>query len=210
MLCTRPCTRIRGLEAILIKTCTKCSVEKDESEFYADRAKRSGLSTVCKVCVKVRIKKYQEENKPLVAARKAAWAFINQNTISVKRKAYRKENKEMIAENIKAWRIRNAESIKVGGKLWREENRNPLSERKKAYRRKNSQRLSFEARKRKQLLDSIDELPFRPMGSSGIGVWWSVPPSGVPSNRRYQGPRGPSQIRWKTPHFKYTTLVRQS
>lgn len=33
-----------------MKTCTKCEVEKDESEFYADKRQRAGLRSYCKQC----------------------------------------------------------------------------------------------------------------------------------------------------------------
>ena len=55
-----------------MKTCTKCRLEKDESEFTKNKSKRSGYSSWCKVCCKLYLKiyhkVYQERNKVRVSA----------------------------------------------------------------------------------------------------------------------------------------------
>lgn len=35
-----------------MKTCSKCKIEKDESEFYKKKAAKDGITTICKTCYK--------------------------------------------------------------------------------------------------------------------------------------------------------------
>lgn len=46
-----------------MKTCSKCNIEKPESEFYKDSRNNYGIRPHCKVCVKETSKKYRENNK---------------------------------------------------------------------------------------------------------------------------------------------------
>ena len=40
--------------------CTKCKIEKDESEFYRVKAKRNGRKSWCRSCCVLDVKKYKE------------------------------------------------------------------------------------------------------------------------------------------------------
>ena len=46
-----------------VKKCIKCKEEKEETEFYKDRARKDGLTRYCKVCQKVHLKKWQKKNQ---------------------------------------------------------------------------------------------------------------------------------------------------
>lgn len=47
-----------------MKTCPKCHTEKDNSEFYRDRFKASGLSVYCKACISEKGKLYRKNMTP--------------------------------------------------------------------------------------------------------------------------------------------------
>lgn len=46
--------------------CNKCGVDKPESEYYADRKRKSGLSTICKDCVRKAVKERASKNKEAI------------------------------------------------------------------------------------------------------------------------------------------------
>ena len=62
-----------------MKVCSRCKQEKPFEGFSKDRAKKDGLSSRCKVCVK----QYREQNKERILERN---------------KQYREQNKESISE----------------------------------------------------------------------------------------------------------------
>ena len=46
----------------MVKTCTKCGVEKDCSEFHKDKGKSMGVSSICKVCRCEYFKGWRKDN----------------------------------------------------------------------------------------------------------------------------------------------------
>ncbi len=53
----------------MIKTCSKCNIEKDESEFYRDKASTDGFRYYCKVCSKESAALWEKNNPTRVADR---------------------------------------------------------------------------------------------------------------------------------------------
>lgn len=47
-----------------MKTCLKCNVKKEQSEFHKDKIKKDGFNIYCKLCVSVKNKAYKEWAKP--------------------------------------------------------------------------------------------------------------------------------------------------
>ena len=52
------------------KTCSKCIVEKDLSEFYKDRSRKDGLYSRCKKCHNEAVKRYSQTDKGKESNRK--------------------------------------------------------------------------------------------------------------------------------------------
>ena len=75
-----------------MKTCNKCKIEKELTEFHKDKGKKDGHSTCCKICAKARTAKWQVENKD----RK------NRNQAK-----YRNSNKELLAKRYKEYTANN-------------------------------------------------------------------------------------------------------
>lgn len=46
-----------------MKTCSKCKLEKNESEYHACKKSKSGLQAQCKVCRNAQIKVWKEKNR---------------------------------------------------------------------------------------------------------------------------------------------------
>ena len=46
-----------------MRKCTKCGVEKDNSEFYADKRRKDGLQSACKECMRAMSKRWSDTHK---------------------------------------------------------------------------------------------------------------------------------------------------
>lgn len=73
-----------------MKTCSKCGLEKEESEFYKFR---TGLQARCKACVKA----YRDANKEKKSAYAKAYRETNKEKMSAEKRVYYKANKEKIS-----------------------------------------------------------------------------------------------------------------
>ena len=95
-----------------MKVCSKCKQEKPFEGFSKERARKDGLRSQCKDCVK----QYREQNK---------------ESIRERNKQHREQNKESISEYQKQYYEQNKESIKQ----YYEQNKERIKERNKQYRR---------------------------------------------------------------------------
>lgn len=77
-----------------MKVCSKCHIEKDESEFYDKRAS-------CILCERKRSLLYAKLNKEVIRERKRGYY-----------ESYYKKNKEKIKKRAKDWLIQNPERAK--------------------------------------------------------------------------------------------------
>jgi hypothetical protein len=92
----------KGME--MTKRCSKCKEVKDKSDFYKNRSKSDGLSTECKVCIKIAGKtRYQKNWKAILEAQKTYYDKNRQTKLTYQ-KAYYQENRESILEYCKIYR----------------------------------------------------------------------------------------------------------
>lgn len=68
-----------------MKTCSKCKIEKEESEFYKDKSKKDGLCSYCRICHNERTKIYFRT----VNGKKYLKEYVKRN--SEKSKGYKKK-----------------------------------------------------------------------------------------------------------------------
>jgi hypothetical protein len=80
-----------------VKRCSKCSIDKDESEFYLDK-RRNKPQAKCKLC-------YNADSK--------AYAAANPEKRKAQHRAYQLAYPERLAVNSRAWQLRNPEKTKV-------------------------------------------------------------------------------------------------
>lgn len=95
------------------KRCTKCNIEKDETEFCKDKRALSGLQSSCKACqanfrkekyndleyrkkILNRGKKYKEKNKKELAKKRIIYSYKNHKKVLEQRRKYRLKNKDKI------------------------------------------------------------------------------------------------------------------
>lgn len=83
---------------LLMKICSQCKIEKDESEFYISDRLTSGLCSYCKKCSAEFRKKYQKSNKEKVNAASKKWREDNKEKVKLQNKIRRDKNKDKINE----------------------------------------------------------------------------------------------------------------
>ena len=64
------------------KTCTKCGVEKDVSEFYKTKTGKHGVGSRCKICVRKITKEYSLTNYKMVLEKKRIYREANREEIN--------------------------------------------------------------------------------------------------------------------------------
>lgn len=144
-----------------MKTCAKCQIEKEETDFTPSQLKRT--SGWCKNCVSASNKKWVQENPDKVAAackkwrhenpEKAAaatqkWAQENSEKIMAYQKKRRQENPEIFAAKNKKWRQENPERAVAGQQKWRKENPEKATMATQKWRQENPEKIVANRKKR--------------------------------------------------------------
>lgn len=99
------------MNSITEKKCSKCGEIVDISLFTKNRAKKSGLGSVCKKCNNKDSKKYREDNpekrkeQEIKGSRK--WRENNPEKVKEYSREYREKNIEIEKEKERQWRINN-------------------------------------------------------------------------------------------------------
>jgi hypothetical protein len=94
-----------------MKLCGKCKTEKRLEEFHKCKTHKDGLSSHCKLCKKAADKKYNEENRDAIAAKKREYNERNKEHLAQKKKLYSQNNKESLKEYKRQYHLANKESI---------------------------------------------------------------------------------------------------
>lgn len=94
-------------------TCKTCKEVKPKSEFGKDARLRSGVRSECKVCSRLRTKRWREENPDKVQEYKKRsdwsqrWVKYNPEKRREASRAYYARNRDAHAERVKAWNEKN-------------------------------------------------------------------------------------------------------
>jgi len=132
------------------KICPECKVKKPICEYYTRQNK-------CKACVKIRVKKYGEENKEKVKASRERYYINNKREINKKNAEYQIKNKDKMKAYHDKWREDNSEKLKDyylkyqrtdKRKEYAKEYQKKNKERRKAYILKNREKFNEQARNR--------------------------------------------------------------
>ena len=93
-----------------MKTCQKCNIEKNITEFSKNKNKKDGLGTWCRLCVKEYKKEYYINNKEKILKKFSnklkTDEILRQKRIETSKK-WREENKERIKILRRNYRVKN-------------------------------------------------------------------------------------------------------
>jgi hypothetical protein len=120
-----------------MKTCSKCKIEKDESEFSKNINFVDGLQKVCRICCK----EIKEKNKDKYREQNKIYKELNKDKIKECKRLYREKNKDNIKAYMNMYRDKNKEAIKHKTKEYITKNIDKVKERKVAYNNKNRKEL---------------------------------------------------------------------
>lgn len=116
------------------RTCTKCKIEKELTEFYKHREGKDGINNQCILCCKEYSKFYGEVNKEKL---KKSGKKHNEY-----RKKWREKNKETIKQKMKIYHKNNKEKIKIRQKEYDIKNKEKKSQNHKEYSIKNREKIN--------------------------------------------------------------------
>ena len=102
-----------------MKICSKCKIEKDETDFCKDKNTKDKLNVRCRSCVK----EYYKENKNEIKEQQSKYRENNEMRLEQQREYYQL-NKEKINEKRKEYRKNNREKINERNRNLRKTNEN--------------------------------------------------------------------------------------
>ncbi len=108
------------------KICSKCNLEIPVDQFYRDKSKKDGRSTICKLCRQ----KYDQSPKGKTRQTKYETSTKGKN----RQKGWREKNPETIKKLGKEWREKNKEKDYLRKKIWNEENREKINDQQRLKR----------------------------------------------------------------------------
>ena len=92
------------------KTCCKCGVEKDVSEFHKEKTGKHGVRANCKECNSKRAREYHHENREKRLEYKAQYRKKNKDKIALARKEWGEKNKDYIREYNRQYQQNNKDN----------------------------------------------------------------------------------------------------
>jgi hypothetical protein len=122
-----------------MKTCSKCSSYKDNSEFSKRSKSLDGLHCWCKPCSKEYLKSYYLENKEIIDNKNKEYYYNNTSSFLERSKQYREENKEKNQKYFKEYYINNKEELSNYKKEFFEKNKEEILQKSKIYKEENKE-----------------------------------------------------------------------
>jgi hypothetical protein len=86
-----------------MKTCSKCKINKNKTQFHKDSSENDGLKYNCKLCRKGCNLKYGYKG----ASTTAAWKLKNPERAQEIQQRYTQKNRQKYRDNANKWRIAN-------------------------------------------------------------------------------------------------------
>lgn len=125
----------------IMKTCSKCKIEKQVTDFSRRASARDGLSLECKKCASERHAEYRLKNKESIKSSMSLYYIENKKPLSEKAKGYRSKNREKIIASAKAYHEKNSQKISAKKKQSHEKNKLLVNAKSRKYYLENKERI---------------------------------------------------------------------
>ena len=106
----------------MTKTCKRCGVSKDSTEFYAEPRVADGLTAICRKCNGVLSKQWAKNNRAQYNKTQQRWRERHPETALEKGRAWRANNRKRSNEFSRKWARANPERIRARQLRWAKEN----------------------------------------------------------------------------------------
>lgn len=94
------------------KTCTKCFIEKQLSDFYKAKLGKYGLTAICKTCSNAATKIWNDNNKERVKENQRKYVAANREKVREKDRKYKHTHRELVNERSKIYKQTHPEKVK--------------------------------------------------------------------------------------------------
>lgn len=92
-----------------MKKCSKCEIEKNETEFWVRKNRKSGVNSECKTCASLRRRSLDKEK---INKQQREWRKKNPGYATKINSEYQKKNKEKVNEYHREWYQKNKDKFR--------------------------------------------------------------------------------------------------
>ena len=117
-----------------MKKCTKCGIEKEESEFYKSNESEDGLRSHCKQCHKACGSADYQKNRDLILERQKIYREQHKERVKACSSACYQKNRDLKLKKCKIYREQNKERVKACVSTYYQKNRDLIIEKTKIYK----------------------------------------------------------------------------
>lgn len=125
------------------KTCSKCKIEKDVSEFNKDKTRKDGLHSLCRSCQSELRKAYYDRHKEQENLHTKKYKQENRDRITEYNYNYYHDNIDSELKRAKEYRENNREKTRIASKNYRLNNKDIVNKKRNIHKRKKIQTDSF-------------------------------------------------------------------
>ncbi|MBC8551509.1 MAG: HNH endonuclease [Candidatus Brocadiales bacterium] len=90
-----------------MKVCNKCGVNKENTAFCKNKAKKDNINTICRDCIKA----YHENNKEQLSIASKLWRLNNKDKLKVTSDSWYVNNTKVRLEKAKMWKMDNPDKV---------------------------------------------------------------------------------------------------
>ena len=153
----------------LTKVCTGCGERKSWKEFYKHKKCLYGVNVSCKLCKRIRQKKYGTKNKDKKTIYDKIYRAENKNKIKSYQKIYQVENKDKLKIKQKFYHAKNKNKLKIKQRIYRAENKDRIKSYHKIYRAENKDKLNAKIKIRRKT-----DIKYKLNKNISTAIWFSL------------------------------------
>lgn len=109
-----------------MKQCSKCQVEKPETEFHKNKCTKDGLTSTCKPCAIERTRLWGLNNKARAVANRKATYAKNRNRAIAEAHRWKTENRDRVNAWHRNWNAANKERVSAKVRKWQKANQDKV------------------------------------------------------------------------------------
>lgn len=106
-----------------MKTCSKCKIERDVSDFSPHKLTKDGLNSQCKPCRREAQRVYRENNREAQLEATRRWRAADPEHVKALGRKHRAKRRDEANEATRIWRKNNPEKAAAACKRWVDANR---------------------------------------------------------------------------------------